>query len=358
MTELDLYFKKIDGLRFVAIAFVIIEHFANFIGKNIKAGYFGVDLFFVISGFLITSILLKPNCKTFGENYKNFIGRRTLRIFPLYYLTIIILWFLNFENVRTYLAWFLTYSFNYAWPYYNLPVNRTTHFWSLSVEEQFYLFWPLIVLSLKKNQIFLMYLTISIICFGYLQLCFNIFPSISKYNNSGLLTRMASLGAGGLGAILYSRDILPKKILLNKPIEYFILILLIITLLTDYKIHFLVMGFCSLFLVLKAAYYDFRLNILNIMLSNKNIVWIGTISYGIYLFHPIIAYYLDTYCFNILWSKIDFSFCPILEWHPWIFKLPIYSFITVIVAALSMNFFEKPILLLKDRWFKYNRGHE
>ena len=76
---------QVDGLRFIAVVFVLIEHFASIIGKYISAGYYGVDLFFVISGFLITGILLNSK-GTFGSVYKKFIGRRTLRIFPLYYL--------------------------------------------------------------------------------------------------------------------------------------------------------------------------------------------------------------------------------------------------------------------------------
>ena len=81
------HYKQLDGLRFIAVSLVLVEHFATFLGRHISAGYYGVDLFFVISGFLITNILLRSN-ESFGKTYKNFIGRRTLRIFPIYYLTI------------------------------------------------------------------------------------------------------------------------------------------------------------------------------------------------------------------------------------------------------------------------------
>ena len=85
-----MHYNKIDGLRAVAISLVLLEHFAMIIGRPIFAGFYGVDLFFVVSGFLVTGILIKQNDKTFLENYKRFIGRRTLRIFPIYYLTILI----------------------------------------------------------------------------------------------------------------------------------------------------------------------------------------------------------------------------------------------------------------------------
>jgi peptidoglycan/LPS O-acetylase OafA/YrhL len=74
-TEIN-YYRKIDGLRFIAILFVMIEHFASFLAKYISAGYYGVDLFFVISGFLVIGILLKPNEGSFKKNYLNFLGRR------------------------------------------------------------------------------------------------------------------------------------------------------------------------------------------------------------------------------------------------------------------------------------------
>src|SRR6266568_1679125 len=142
------YVNKIDGLRFVAIALVVIEHFAPFIGERYTMAYYGVDLFFVISGFLITSILFNSRQNdTFFNSYKKFIGRRTLRIFPIYYLTILILFLINLEVVRQYLFYFLTYTYNYAWIYYKIPLNPVRPFWSLCVEEQFYLFWPIIVLS-------------------------------------------------------------------------------------------------------------------------------------------------------------------------------------------------------------------
>jgi peptidoglycan/LPS O-acetylase OafA/YrhL len=139
------YFDKIDGLRFVAIAFVLIEHFANDIGHRLSAGYYGVDLFFVISGFLITNILLKSK-GSFKQAYTKFLGRRTLRIFPIYYLTIGVLLLLSYDTYKHDALYLLTYTFNYAWVYLDIESNSLSHFWSLAVEEQFYLFWAYVLL--------------------------------------------------------------------------------------------------------------------------------------------------------------------------------------------------------------------
>ena len=145
-----MYYPKLNSLRAIAIILVLIEHFAYAIGSHFSAGYYGVDLFFVLSGFLITNILLKKNDNTNFKNWVNFIGRRALRIFPIYYLTILLLLILDYQPLKKELLYVATYTYNYAWEYFELPLSNISHFWSLAVEEQFYLVWPIIVLSFLK----------------------------------------------------------------------------------------------------------------------------------------------------------------------------------------------------------------
>lgn len=350
------YYEKIDGLRFVAIFLVLLQHFAPIIGARIFAGFYGVDLFFVISGFLITSILLQPNKKTFKTNYTNFIGRRTLRIFPIYYLTILILWLLNLDIIKEKLIWFLTYTYNYACVLYNLPGSPVTHFWSLSVEEQFYLFWPIVVLSLKNNYKQLITLIAAIIILAYTQYVFNIFPSLSAYNYAGLLTRMGSLGLGALGAVLTTQDLLPDKLFKSKLFECIVFLVLIFSLAYWYKFQPLVLGLCSFYLVVKAAGYNFYIKPVSNFLTNKFVIRIGTLSYGIYIFHGPIAYYIGKYILKPTWANIDFAslgFFAKLKWHSWIIKFSLYSSLSILVAWLSFKYIEKPILKLKDKWFRY-----
>ncbi|HRZ96720.1 MAG TPA: acyltransferase [Paludibacter sp.] len=351
------YFERIDGLRFVAISLVLIEHFASTIGTKISAGYYGVDLFFVISGFLITSILFKSKEKSFGRAYKNFIGRRTLRIFPIYYATIIILWILNLEIVRDKFVWLITYSFNYAWVLYDIPSTPINHFWSLCVEEQFYLFWPFIVLSLRNYPKTLITLIFSIITFGYMQAIFNVIPEISKYNQVNILTRMSSLGIGAFGAVYSANYKLSEKFFRNTVVEIAILILLVVSLVFPFKFQYISLAFISLYLVLKATKYEFSIEFLNKFLTNKKIVYIGTISYGIYVFHLPIAYYFSLYLFDPLWTNIDFSNFGIFEkirLHSWIIKFPLYTTLSILFASISFKYFEKPILKMKDKYFNNN----
>ncbi len=352
------YYDKIDGLRFVAIFLVIIEHFAGFLGKFISAGYYGVDLFFVISGFLITTILLKPNEKSFKTNYLNFIGRRTLRIFPLYYLTVLLLWIVNIDTVREQLVWVLTYTFNYAIKINSVNDNSPIiHFWSLSVEEQFYIFWPILIISLKKYPRVLISLTLAFIIVGYSQMVFNIFPELSKFNYVSLLTRSASLCMGALGAIIsLNPELISLDFLKKKWLEYVLVFITIFSLIIKTRYQPLILGFSSLYFVLKAAHFDFAINIINQFLKNKHIVKIGTVAYGIYIFHLPLAYLLTKYVFNVFWLKIDFASWgeySYLHYHSWIIKFPIYSVLTYLLALFSFKYIESPILKLKDKFFKY-----
>ncbi len=350
------YFAKIDGLRFIAIFLVLIEHFADFIGSKISAGYYGVDLFFVISGFLITGILLRSEGGSFRKSYFRFLGRRTLRIFPIYYLSIFILWLSGLEIVREKIAWLLLYSYNYAWVAFDIPYTPVNHFWSLGVEEQFYLFWPFVVLSLRSKPKLLITLILLIVAFGFSQFVFNIIPSISEYNNVGLLTRMASLGMGALGAVYLSIYKAPDKLMKNRVVEISMFVILIVTLLFDYKLKVCVLALTSLYLVIKSSKYEFSLNFVNTFLTNKHIVYIGTISYGIYVYHFILQSYITTYLFDPVWNGIDFSkfgVFEVLKWNSWIFKFPLYSLISIVIASLSFKYIEKPILKLKDKLFKY-----
>ena len=345
-----------DGLRCFAIFLVLLQHFAKYIAKYFYAGYYGVDLFFVISGFLVTTILLQPNGYSFKENYVHFIGRRTLRIFPIYYLTILLLWLSGQAVVRDNLGYLLTYTFNYALIFKQLPKSSVNHFWSLCVEEQFYLLWPFVVLLLKRKTVVLFIVTILIVLVGYAQQVFFIFPSMAPYNYISLTTRMAPLALGAIGAIVASNNRLPYTIFTNKLFGYFMVLLLAITLVTNYKFKIPVLGLCSLYLVITAAFYEYPFKFINRFLSNKTVMYIGTISYGIYVFHYPVLYFCNNYIFDPVWAKIDVAFLGRFQkytWHTWIIKFPLYSLLTIGLAAVSYKFIEAPLLKLKDKFFKY-----
>lgn len=164
------HIPALDGLRGIAILLVVVHHFALYggfgsgrgldriAGVLAGAGWAGVDLFFVLSGFLITRILLTADRDR--RYFRDFYARRTLRIFPIYYATLVfcfLVWpatgVMNTNPVPDQ-AWYWTYLLNVriatdGWP----EANYLAHFWSLAVEEQFYLLWPLIVYHLRRESL-------------------------------------------------------------------------------------------------------------------------------------------------------------------------------------------------------------
>ncbi|HRN79236.1 MAG TPA: acyltransferase [Ferruginibacter sp.] len=348
--------RQLDGLRFVAVSFVLLQHFAYYIGQKFSAGYYGVDLFFVISGYLITGILLKQT-GTPGKTYLQFLGRRTLRIFPIYYLTLGILWLVNFPHVRESILYFLTYTYNYAVVIHDIPLNHTTHFWSLSVEEQFYIFWPWLVLGLKKYPSLLKVILWGLILFCGLQLVWHVVPSLTPYNYYGLIPRAFSLALGGLGAIYYSEGKISFRWLAQGWIEPVSILILLFFLHYPLGVQPIILPLISLFFILKAVHKGFQTPWIATALSNRWVVYLGTISYGIYIYHLPIAYYFTNDLFYAyIWNRIDFdAFGPLakLQYHPWILKLPLYSLAAVVAAHVSYQYIEKPILQLRDRYFRY-----
>jgi peptidoglycan/LPS O-acetylase OafA/YrhL len=163
----------LDGLRGIAVLLVLMIHFEQTIPRPdhvvngaiaavFRTGWIGVDLFFVLSGFLITGILLEA--KGQPNYFRNFYMRRVLRIFPLYYVSLAIMVVLLpalfpahpfMQEMKSEAVWYWTYLANFrlgatGW----LEGGYIGHFWSLAVEEQFYMVWPLLVLLLSRRGMF------------------------------------------------------------------------------------------------------------------------------------------------------------------------------------------------------------
>jgi peptidoglycan/LPS O-acetylase OafA/YrhL len=136
----------LDGLRAIAVALVLLFH-----RYLLPVGWLGVQIFFVLSGYLITRILARSKAQPLGEYLRNFYGRRALRIFPLYYAVIVLFYLATatgakLAGVREGLPFAATYTYNFWYATkasgYSLFI---THFWTLCVEEQFYLVWPFVM---------------------------------------------------------------------------------------------------------------------------------------------------------------------------------------------------------------------
>lgn len=331
----------------------MIEHFGSYLLTLLPScGYYGVDLFFVISGFLITLILLKST-GTLGKSFKTFMGRRVLRIFPVYYMALAVLWLFSFENTRDEILWLLTYTWNYRAAQIT-DENPLFYLWSLSVEEQFYVFWPPIVLCLRGKPRCLMTVTMFLISVSYAQLISNIFPTLSTYNYTGLINRMGSLCLGAAGAVAFRRNWIPRRMLTSVWLEVLMWCVLAWAFFATTSLRLPFLGLCSLMLVLKAVQGDFAFAPIRWALSHPWAIFIGQISYGIYVFHWPLGLTLNEYVFDPIWLNIDFATLGPFEklrWHSWVIKFPLYYAIIVGVAGFSFRYIESPLLNLKDRWF-------
>ena len=178
--QLPSHLPSLDGVRGLAIMLVLMHNFlilgkpsglfAQYVGYVMNVGWIGVRLFFVLSGFLITRILLET--QDAPNYYSAFFARRVLRIFPLYYAALFLVFFIwpAFGSAPPVLAqdhsvWLWLYVSNWTMPL-GLGGGSMPHFWSLAVEEQFYLIWPFLVHRRSARQVLLLCLVLALIGLG------------------------------------------------------------------------------------------------------------------------------------------------------------------------------------------------
>lgn len=294
------HYPALDGLRGIAILLVILYHNFNFI-EYFNYGWLGVDLFFVLSGFLITDILLHT---VHGENYfKNFYARRVLRIFPLYYLSLILFILilpaipgfpLNMQYYQEHQFWFWTYLQN--WTLVFSQDGDTTalgHFWSLAVEEQYYLLWPLLILFVRDPRKLLgiaLLLLIGVISARYL-----IWQNRAQFPGYERLFLFTRLDGILIGSMLACIQIINRNLIRR----YFTGFLLILTA-ASYLFYFLKKGqdpnfpawaiagfttFSVLFALLTYEAVSENKGMLTRVLRFAPLRILGKYSYGFYIFH-------------------------------------------------------------------------
>lgn len=351
---------QLDGLRFFAVLGVAWHHWVP------KEYHFhvpwnaGVQLFFVLSGFLITGILIR--CRIAVENrqiskpqaLKQFYIRRFLRIFPLYYFVLFTAALLNLEAVRTSLGWHLSYLSNYYFIHLGYFDSYLSHFWTLAVEEQFYLFWPFIILFIPRKFILVSMFTVIILAPIH-----RIMGGAEYFNSSvyGIAT-LDSLDCLSMGALLalgkskyLDSSLLKwikkyKHIIAWSSIAAYVLIFII-----GFfgKWNYITASFQGTCLSIGFAYLILRTSeglsgIFGKILKWPWINYLGRISYGLYVYHLFALIFIPRmYAFFGAEALVKENFAlNILSMTIW----------TVAVASLSWFLFEKPINNLK-RFFPY-----
>jgi peptidoglycan/LPS O-acetylase OafA/YrhL len=345
-------YPSLNGLRALSILFVLCEHFGFHLKNSgylfyprwleplasfIQDGQLGVTVFFVISGFLITSLLLQEEQANGKISLKNFYTRRTLRIFPAYYfllLTYFIFQWLGYIKI-SHNSWLtaLTYT-----KYFNTHADwYIGHAWSLSIEEQFYLFWPMIFLlgnRARKIAAIVLILTVPLI---RLYLYFYPIDWAMRY---AIFVRIDSIAIGCLFAF-YKKEIIEILTPYWKVLFYFsVITLFILRYLPDFasKIYFqfifipLGTTFGSIANILIAIILMYSVfytkgnwfKFLNLKVLN----YIGILSYSIYLWQQIFTYIS--------------SF--------WINQFPQNILLLILASLFSYYIIEKPFLKLKSKF--------
>lgn len=342
---------QIDALRWFAALSVLGLHFlytseATALGLAARAG---VWLFFVISGFLITGILLRcrESTASVGENLRRFYIRRVLRIFPLYYGVLLVLFVLDVPDIRNHFPAFLTYTSNFEFIAHREWPVMGGHFWTLAVEEQFYLVWPLIILTVPRR-----YLLGSILVLAASAPLWRIWAAVSDWGYfATYLPPVAALDTLGLGAILaLGVKWYPGRVRSWANWAGFAgitaLVVAGLTRLFDLDPHGIALDMAITLLAgwsVYHAYVGFS-GPTGRVLSFRPFVYLGAISYGIYVFHAFAAYFFSHVGLHIATTNAVVFFL-------------ILTVATIGVAALSWHLFEKPINDLK-RYFPYKGTRE
>jgi len=359
----------LDGVRGVAVLLILFHHViilcgldkTNLFDKALLAlggsSWLGVDLFFVLSGYLITGILYEA--KGSSRYFTSFYGRRVLRIFPLYY-GFLVLFYLSapvflapdaVEAVRAKQIWYWTYLSNVdvalnSWP----DPTYLGHFWSLAIEEQFYLVWPLVVLAFGRRQL----MVVCVACFVGALALRTVLPQLMDPLAAYVLTpaRMDTLATGALVALLVRDPVGRIHLARWAPgiacvgIGWLALIFVVHRGLGDdpaiqtvgYSVIALTFG------ALIATSLDRRaVPWLRRILSSTPLRFFGTYSYGLYVLHqPIMLWFTE--------QGLQAGNFPLLLGS----KLPgamVYAVVTVglsiVFALASWYLWERPFLRMK-----------
>jgi peptidoglycan/LPS O-acetylase OafA/YrhL len=370
-TKKETYFTQLDGIRFVAVALVLLDHWLA--EKNIlPLGHLGVTMFFVLSGFLITRILIQSKLKDdkVGRSHwfsvKQFIIRRSIRIFPIYFISIFVLYILDVPPVRDTVFWCLGYATNLYIAINQHWMGTIDHLWSLAVEEQYYLVFPYLILFLPTKH-YLKILTIMILLSIVLRIALYLHGSEWMVQYVLMPTCLDCFGLGGLMAYYFTFH---KESIFEKLANSWLVLLSfgIYSASVCYTLYqqsitqqfhqfgnvvaerFVSAVFCF-FLITKAV--DGYQTLGKWILENPIVNYLGRISYGIYLYHNFIYNFYHTPQTSIVLRalhKIQRTI-PAISMNI-VFELLYFLVITVVVASISWFVIEKPVNHLK-RYFTY-----
>lgn len=288
-----------------------------------------VTVFFTLSGFLISFLLLKEKEKSKTIAIKKFYVRRVLRIWPLYffYVAIIILLFGWTNNL-----WFYVFFAGNLAQFYQLIAPNLGHFWSLAVEEQFYLFWPWLSKYFKS---FIVAMSVVLLVYWALKIgVYILYSGESKEYQLLYMCKFQSMAIGGVGAFVwYKKHTIMTWI--TKPIVELLVYVYFLLLVVGFHhiISFIDTEILSVVVVVFILQQVSGHVILK--LRSKILSFIGLISFGLYVYHPLIIHGLK----EIPYLVSNFTVLVVCT-----------LFLSILVSFISYQFLEKPFLTLKEKF--------
>ncbi len=374
-----IYFGGLNELRAIAALGVVVHHIEQFKGMNglkisnpnvsfliNNLGKSGVDLFFVLSGFLITYLLLQEKNNNNGHiNIVKFYLRRIFRIWPLYYLIMVISFIIipslskfslfennmsllnsisnpdnyNFKTIALYLGFL---------PQFGKVVIGASQSWSIGIEEQFYLIMPLAITLFRKKAFFILVLLASLLFFCLtinLNSIFSIDSKIAYFFRVLRYFNFQSLLIGVVGGYLYFYNVTKISNLTKSKFGYFSLIILILFLSTfivfENKLNHFILGVLFLILIL------FTVNNSNkLVFKNNAMSYLGKISYGIYMYHSFVLFLIfplaNKYFLEKEGNNIQYNLFLYLTGY----------IITILMSIMSYEWFESKFIKFKDLKYK------
>jgi peptidoglycan/LPS O-acetylase OafA/YrhL len=360
------YMPQLDALRFLAVLGVMVAHNWHprrlpwLLGDLDWAGL-GVRLFFVLSGFLITGTLL--GCRNMAETnsqpatvfLQQFYIRRFLRICPIYYLVVFILILTDVPPARDIWPWLMTYTTNFYITLNNEWVGRMGHFWTLAVEEQFYLIWPWLVLFAPRKWLLPTIIGMIPLSSAYRLYAYRNFPfdigAMDFKAATLILANVDILAVGALLSLMWNSSLAKEtlQLYLTRLILPFGLTIYVICLVLFHHrlkpAFFFVIGDFAAALIcawlVSSAALGFK-GKLGKLLMSPILRYLGKISYGLYVYH---------YLMPLILVPIFRHFGVTLH-VPGLLNFILSTLLTIAIASLSWWLFELPINNLK-RYFEY-----
>ena len=316
----------------------------------------------MLSGYLITQILLHQKEKiqsqtgSIGQALRTFYARRFLRIFPIYYLLLGFLFYINFQETRSIFGWLIAYAANFLLAIRGNYIGDFNHLWSLAIEEQFYLLWPILIFIIPKNKILKLIIYAIVIAFISRLVCSVLFRQNIIHWMWGAyftLNLVLPLALGALLALIKHQtqyqNVYQK---LKNPILLYASLVIYFALyyVLDVKYHVpyyrelfdeYLFAILCFFIILRASNNGFTY-IGKFILEHDIVTFTGKISYGLYLYHLFVL--------GLFWKYLVPTFGLAVSSKPMAWF--IYFVIAYLIAIPSYYIIEQPLNELK-KYFKY-----